>query len=284
MPCLTEHAVSRLPSLDCLRDRILQQQQQQQQNKNQEPNRRNDNGLQVDRRSGAAILNPTSDLKATQAVFEPSLRKLPKWDLITQREPSEEEMKSGLETHSLFLYFGHGSGAQYIRSRTVKKLDSCAVALLMGCSSGVLTEAGEFEPYGTPINYIQGGCPALVANLWDVTDKDIDKFSFGALTAWGLFRGEEDKVPVADAVAIIRSSSPVKRSARQRDRGRNKAGDLGGGEQEQERQISASGSGPGSGSVPVSLDQAVAQSRDLCKLRYLNGAAPVVYGVPVFLV
>lgn len=145
----------------------------------------------------------------------------------------------------------------------------------------MLTEAGEFEPYGTPINYIQGGCPALVANLWDVTDKDIDKFSFGALTAWGLFREKEDKIPVA--VATTRSSSPVKRSARQRDRGRNKAGELGGREQEQKQEVSASGSGPGPVPVPVSLDQAVAKSRDLCKLRYLNGAAPVVYGVPVFL-
>ena len=33
----------------------------------------------------------------------------------------------------------------------------------------------------------------------------------------------------------------------------------------------------------VSLDEAVAKSRDSCILRYLNGAAPVVYGVPVYL-
>ena len=33
----------------------------------------------------------------------------------------------------------------------------------------------------------------------------------------------------------------------------------------------------------LSLDQAVAQSRDSCILRYLKGAAPVVYGVPVYL-
>lgn len=28
------------------------------------------------------------------------------------------------------------------------------------------------------------GCPAAVANLWDVTDKDIDRFSQAVLTSW----------------------------------------------------------------------------------------------------
>lgn len=261
LPCLREHAVSRLPSLACLRDRILQQQKQQQQ-QNEKQERWNNDGLRVNRRSGAAILNPTADLTATQAVFKPALEQLHDWDVIIQQPPGEEEMKSCLETHDVFLYLGHGSGAQYIRSRTIKKLEKCAVTLLMGCSSGVLTEAGEFEPYGTPINYIQGGCPALVANLWDVTDKDIDKFSFGVLTTWGLFQQDNKALP---------TRSPVKRSARHRARNKPEGGKIQNGEQQHDL-------------ATVSLDQAVAQSRDLCKLRYLNGAAPVLYGVPVFLV
>jgi separase len=32
----------------------------------------------------------------------------------------------------------------------------------------------------------------------------------------------------------------------------------------------------------MSLVEAAAKSRDACILRYLNGAAPVVYGVPVY--
>ncbi len=236
----------------CLRDRILQQQHQKE---GSEHNEWDGDGFQVDRRNGAAVLNPTGDLTATQAVFEPALEGLRDWDIITQRGPSEEEMKLFLGSRSVFLYFGHGSGAQYIRSRTVKKLERCAVTLLMGCSSGLLSEAGEFEPHGTPINYIQGGCPALVANLWDVTDKDIDKFCLGTLRTWGLL--QEDKTSA--------THNAVRAGARQR--GQKKGGDFQGMEQEL-----------------ISLDQAVANSRDLCKLRYLNGAAPVVYGIPVFLV
>lgn len=268
LPCLRERAVSRLPSLACLRDRILQQKEQREK---KEQKRGSDDGLHVDRSCGAAILNPAADLTATQAIFEQPLQRLRDWEIVLRREPSEEEMKSCLETHGVFLYFGHGSGAQYIRSRTIKRLDKCAVTLLMGCSSGVLSEAGEFEPYGTPINYMQAGCPALVANLWDVTDKDIDKFSFGALKAWGLFQDDEILPPT--------TRSPVKGSTNTRPtRGRNKT-------------AAAAVAAADSSTVTaaerendaVTLDQAVAKSRDLCKLRYLNGAAPVVYGIPVFL-
>ena len=33
----------------------------------------------------------------------------------------------------------------------------------------------------------------------------------------------------------------------------------------------------------VSLAEALAEARDDCTLKYLNGAAPVIYGVPIFL-
>ncbi len=242
-------AISRLPSLGCLRDRILQQQQQQRGGA-----RSANEGWQVDRNSGAYVLNPAGDLTATQTKFEQPLQDMLGWESTVGREPTEDDMKAYLETRGLFLYFGHGSGSQYIRSRTIKQLDSCSVALLMGCSSGALTEAGEFEPYGTPINYMHAGCPALLATLWDVTDKDIDRFSYTVLEKWGLFREHQKEA----------SSSPVKRGAKQR--GKSKAVIVKSTESE-----------------PLSLDQAVARGRDSCILKYLNGAAPVVYGIPAFL-
>lgn len=73
--------------------------------------------------------------------------------------------------------------------------------------------------------------PTLVANLWDVTDKDIDKFSQS----------------VFDKLSL--NSMKEKRS----------------------------------GNNNTSIVAAVAQSRDSCKLKYLTGAAPVVYGIPFYL-
>ncbi|KAJ5176501.1 Separin [Penicillium canariense] len=217
LPCLQGFPVCRVPSLECLRQRVLQFRDSQ-------------SGVVVDRSSGSYLLNPTGDLRTTQVTFEGDLSKLDYWTGIVNREPSEDEFRASLESKDLFLYFGHGSGAQYIRGRTVKRLTKCAVAFLLGCSSGTLTEAGEYEPYGTPMNYLQAGSPALVATLWDVTDRDIDRFATSTFDTWGLLE----------------------------KKGRSRAGDAG-------------------------LDTAVAGARGSCVLKYLNGAAPVIYGVPVFL-
>ncbi len=37
---------------------------------------------------------------------------------------------------------------------------------------------------GPPVAMRFAGCPAAVANLWDVTDRDIDRFSQAVLTGW----------------------------------------------------------------------------------------------------
>ena len=252
LPCLNQQAISRIPSLGCLRDRILQQRSRFGRFGSSQTSSET---FRISGLAGASLLNPAGDLTATQERLEPALQELCSWENIVQREPGETEMKSLLEDHELFLYFGHGSGGKYIRPSTIKKLEKCAVSLLMGCSSGALTEAGDFEPYGMPIYYMDAGCPALVANLWDVTDKDIDRFSQTVLEQWGLFRKAQPP------------RSPVKKSARQV--GRNKAEKVGIGQAHDQ--------------CPLSLDQAVSRGRDFCKLRYLNGAAPVIYGVPVYL-
>jgi separase len=224
LPCLQGFPVCRVPSLECLRDRVVKFGSSH-------------SGAVIKRTSGSYLLNPTGDLRTTQATFEGDLSKLDSWTGMTNREPSEDEFRACLETKDLFLYFGHGSGAQYIRGRTVKRLTKCAVAFLMGCSSGTLTEAGEYEPYGTPMNYLQAGSPALVATLWDVTDKDIDRFATSTFDTWGLV----------------------------------------------EKKGKSSSSSARGGDDAAGLDAAVAGARASCVLKYLNGAAPVVYGVPVFL-
>ncbi len=100
----------------------------------------------------------------------------------------------------------------------------------------------------------------MVATLWDVTDKDIDRFSYAVLDKWGLFKGTASEA----------LKSPVKGGGR-RAAAKRKAR-----EEEKEENCVESGD-------PVSLVEAVAKGRSSCILRYLNGAAPVVYGIPVYL-
>ncbi|EFE31688.1 separin, putative [Trichophyton benhamiae CBS 112371] len=235
MECLRNCSVSRMPSLDCVRDQILRL-------TTQERHEGGQFGFYANRDSGTYLLNPAGDLKSTEDIFKEPLSVLKGWSGRIKTAPTEEEFESSLRTKDILLYFGHGSGAQYIRGRTIRRLDKCAVTFLMGCSSGAMTEAGEFEPYGTPWNYMHAGTPALVATLWDVTDKDIDRFTTSVFERWGLF-----PTPDTTAKRPIASASGIKHTGQ------------------------------------VGLDTAVAGSRDTCILKYLNGAAPVLYGVPVFL-
>ncbi|KAM3415614.1 Separin [Cercospora zeina] len=289
MPCLEKASVSRVDSMLTLRERLVAM-------------RANAHKLggegryTVSKHSGAYILNPSGDLKSTQAVLAPELGKLTSangelWTSIVTREPSEEVFKAALQTASNLLYFGHGAGSQYIRPRAIRKLETCSeVVWLMGCSSGAVTEYDELEPFSVPSAYLQAGqvesehpskCMAVLATLWDVTDRDIDRFSLAVGEEWGLWQagGETVKAPAKTprkrtlavpstpekcaktpkTPKVHKTPAPSRTPARNRSRVRF---------EERKQQ---------------SLVEAVSKSRDACFLRYLNGAAPVVYGVPVYL-
>ena len=78
-----------------------------------------------------------------------------------------------------------------------------------------------------------GRCsPTLIANIWDVTDRDIDKFAQSVFDKLRMTKTGVDRWKDGNGVSVV---------------------------------------------------AAVAQSRDSCKLKYLTGAAPVVYGVPFYL-
>jgi separase len=113
--------------------------------------------------------------------------------------------------------------------------------------------------------------PAILANLWDVTDRDIDRLSYGVFTRWGLCgerpksRGTEDNLFEPErAMGLDFSGATLV---------------------ERKRQLNASMKGRSMNMVRkgVSLTEALAAAREDCTLKYLNGAAPVIYGVPVFL-
>ena len=117
----------------------------------------------------------------------------------------------------------------------------------MGCSSAALVEAGEFEPSGPAWNYMMAGSPAVVGTLWDVTDRDIDRFAGKCFEGWGLLRSGSVKVE----------------------------GKGGNGKQKR-------GEGGGNKGKKSSLVEAVADARGACRFRFVTGAAVAVYGIPIF--
>ncbi|KAK5664345.1 hypothetical protein OQA88_568 [Cercophora sp. LCS_1] len=266
LPCLRDCAVSRMPSLACLR-RLLQEQRTGRElavtpvnDQPAEPTRSTPEGHHVSFNSGTYILNPSADLKNTEATFAgPLAKNLPSstWRQVVGRPPTETEFETVLTDNDILLYFGHGSGAQYIRGRTIRRLDRCrATVLLMGCSSAHLTDAGEFEVYGPAWNYMMAGCPAVVGTLWDVTDRDIDRFAGRLFEEWGLMKTgtfEEKKLAKGQRDWGVDG----RRKGVKRELGRDNAG-------------------------KVSLVEAARRARDACRFRYATAAAVAVYGIPVY--
>ncbi|XPS94157.1 Separase [Ascochyta lentis] len=265
LPCLEKLSVSRLPSLAALRERLL----------TLHPSAVEDAapGHYITASAGGtSILNPGGDLANTSKTLQPVLNSLQgEWTHIHSRAPTEAEFSTALGTQDLLLYFGHGSGAQFVRQKSVRRLypgkqdhggamkPGCATAFLFGCSSVHLTGNGIYEPSGMLQSYLTAGAPAVVGMLWDVTDKDCDRFAVRAGELWGLWPEAQEEV----------DAKPAK-TPRKGGKGKAKAKQV-----EPERK--------GGCRRGVGLDEAVRDARQACYLKYLNGAAAVVYGIPCYL-
>ncbi|PWZ00251.1 hypothetical protein BCV70DRAFT_231867 [Testicularia cyperi] len=218
---------------------------------------RNGKLFNLSKRKAFYLLNPAGDLVQSQARFEPWLRSrstTDSWRGIVGRQPIINEVTDALSATDLFLYFGHGGAEQYVRASKVRELERCAVAMLWGCSSAVLQDHGDFDRTGTPLNYMCAGSPAIVGNLWDLTDRELDSVCEGVFGRLGLMHESE-------RVEVKKSNATTSRTAKQQPNHATVAS-----------------------RVPqeMSLTRAVAESRNDCKLPYLTGAAAVVYGVPVY--
>jgi separase len=149
------------------------------------------------------------------------------WSGVVGEFPTEEfVVKSITKKEGLFFYCGHGGGkGSFSKSKIeslVERSDSVmpcqAAIILMGCSSGKLASinrkeadpvhrtAMHYEPEGIALSYIVAGAPCVIGNLWDVTDRDIDRY---CLTFMEQFLGGEN-VSLAHCIANARSSCKMK--------------------------------------------------------------------------
>ncbi|XP_070475691.1 separin [Equus przewalskii] len=177
----------------------------------------------VDPHSTFYVLNPHNNLSNTEEQFRAHFSSEAGWKGVVGEVPSPEQVQAALTEHDLYIYAGHGAGARFLDGQAVLRLSCRAVALLFGCSSAALAVHGNLEGAGIVLKYIMAGCPLFLGNLWDVTDRDIDRYTEALLQGW-------------------------------------------------------LGAGPG-----APLLYYVSQARQAPRLKYLIGAAPVAYGLPVFL-
>lgn len=162
-------------------------------------------------RTGYYVLNPSADLNKTQRTFEADFRDRRGWSGVAGSAPAAEELIDALTRADVFVYCGHNSGEQYLRREQLERAVAVVrpVTLLMGCSSAALRDLGSYEPAGVVLSYVQARCPALVGNLWDVTDSDCDRCLAALLQAW-LDDAGRDQADLLACVAAARDSCVLK--------------------------------------------------------------------------
>ncbi|ABO94714.1 Separase, putative [Ostreococcus lucimarinus CCE9901] len=170
------------------------------------------------------VLNPTGDLLGTQQQLEPLLTKAG-WDGVSGTSPTASELIQSLQSFDFYLYFGHGGGQDILKTGSFQDASICTATVLMGCSSGVYDIMECSSLSSISMLYLLAGAPIVIANMWDVTDRDIDRFSSRLLEQW---------------LSYSMNESPEFQCA----------------------------------------SDAVRVARYACQLKYLVGAAPIIYGVP----
>ncbi|XP_036386546.1 separin [Megalops cyprinoides] len=211
--CLRSRSVTRMPSLHFLLGHAALKQL--------DPGSVLNHG--VDPQQVFYVLNPDANLKDTEERFKEWFTNEPVWQGVCGTAPSPEQLQEAVTTKDLYIYVGHGAGARFLDGQKLLKGELHAASLLFGCSSAALAVHGEIEGAGVILNYLMAGCPLILGNLWDVTDRDIDRFTKALLQSW----------------------------------------------------LSAGHGAP--------LLNHMASSRQATYLKHLIGAAPVVYGLPIFL-
>jgi separase len=165
------------------------------------------------------LLNPSGDLAVTQNTFQDIFESTAGWHGYIGLDPRLKEVDNNLKLMAesdIFLYCGHGAGEAFIPPRDLAKVSKMPVCVLMGCSSGRLEQYSDgAESSGTALEYLLAGAPAVVANLWDVSDKDIDRLTGAFLFNWlgtgkaediGRSKPEHNLSSMATALALSRTA------------------------------------------------------------------------------
>ncbi|XP_063035276.1 separin, partial [Melospiza melodia melodia] len=130
------------------------------------------------------VLNPQRDLGGTEERFRAWFESEPGWRGVSGAAPTPQQLQEALGERDLYIYAGHGAGARLLDGQSLARLPCRAVALLFGCSSAALAPRGTLEPSGPVLKFVLAGCPLVLGNLWDVTDRDLDRLAQALLRGW----------------------------------------------------------------------------------------------------
>jgi separase len=145
----------------------------------------------------------------------------------------------------------------------------------MGCSSGTLHCKGSYAPRGAPLSYLFAGSPAIIANLWDVSDKDIDRFSKALLNSW-LHDKSLDGNNCSKCCQLTMELESMSIASKENGKARRQ-GTRG------KKQQHINDSTKCCSCKQRRIASYISEARRACRLPLLIGASPVCYGVPTII-
>ena len=236
--------------------------------------------------SAKFVVNPRGDLLRTEQVFGlffSSCSRRLGWSGVKGRAPTKAEFLRAHRT-PLFIFMGHGSGAEFASRESIadalneeRRRGVCGVvtvtegiceptnepalataALLFGCASGAVSNnGGECDPSGHVDAYLLGGVDGVLAFLWPVTDRDVDRMAARVMRYWMGHLIDEDALNVLPDAADDDDDADMTR-VRSQGLLMNATAGL---------------------SLPVALGLARADAHaGLCRLPFLTSAGCIVYG------
>ncbi|OLY84409.1 Separin [Smittium mucronatum] len=211
--------------------------------------------MEADRNSVFYLLNPGGDLTRTQQIFEPIIKVNGNngWGGIVGREPLNQEVIYGLLKSEIYLYFGHGGGDKYLKRTQLKSIGLMKMGVLMGCSSGKIFDSSGYDFSGESSLLGIGYNGSVIGYL----------VSESFLSVIGNLFDVGDKDIDSFSLEFMKNFGLL-------------------GQDSQTKRNYECSCCFVFGEKRISNVQAVAMSRSKCKMEYLTGCAPVVYGLPVY--
>ncbi|EEB10987.1 conserved hypothetical protein [Pediculus humanus corporis] len=123
-----------------------------------------------------SLINPGKDLESCEKQMKEFLKKRLPWaDKEIGIVPDPKELVTKIKNYSLYLYCGHGSGTQYLKTKDLKKTYVKGLVLLFGCSSNMPRNGGGKTPHqNSTYTYLTNGCPLTIGCIQDVGSTDAD--------------------------------------------------------------------------------------------------------------
>lgn len=126
--------------------------------------------------TGNCCINPASNLDLMQKRMKLFFNYwMPHWNLMIEKIPSEEDCLNFIKSGDVYVYCGHGSGLQYIKSTVIVEQQLDCIIFLVGCNSTRMESNGHNIPMsGTHVSYHIGQCPTILGMNTIVTDYEAD--------------------------------------------------------------------------------------------------------------